>query len=88
MEITIFPAGFGVVPAKVPQKEGPPLDAMQVRILDAGGTAVSMVFGQQDWESFQRFVADPQGEAERVAARAKIAVVPAVMAPRVGERKH
>lgn len=87
MEIVVFPAGFSVLPAKVPQPDGEMADAMQVRIMDAGGTSVSMVFGLKDWESFQRYIADPDGESRRAEARAKI-TVPGFMAPSVGERKH
>lgn len=84
MEFRVFPAGFNIVPLKLNQPDGSVVDAVQVTILDVTQQPVHITFAGQDWELFQRAVADPVGEAEREAARAKI-VRAGGMAPTLGE---
>lgn len=86
MEIVVYPTGFNVQPTKVDTPAGP-VDAMQLLILDAGGTSVKFAFPLEAWEQFQRFIADPEGETARAQARAKI-VGPDGFAASIGQRKH
>lgn len=84
MEFCVFPAGFNVVPLKLSQPDGTTVDAVQVTILDVTQQPVHITFAGADWEMFQRAVADPVGEAEREAARARI-VRAGGLAPTVGQ---
>lgn len=72
MEFRVFPAGFNILPVKIPGPDGQTVDAMQLSIVDVSGTPVHFVFGGGDWDLFQRAVADPAGEAERQQARSRI----------------
>lgn len=86
MEILVYPRGFTILNAKIPQQSGEPADAMTVVIIDAGGTAVKAIFGMQDWANFQEAVADPAGFAARAKARSRI-IAPGGMAPSL-KTKH
>lgn len=72
MEFRVFPAGFSIVPVKLNQPDGTIVEAVQVTVVDVTQQPVHMTFAGTDWEMFQRAVADPVGEAEREAARARI----------------
>lgn len=85
MEIAVHPKGFAVQPAKVPSPAGEQ-DAMRLVIVDHTGIVVAATFGAEQWTQFQAFIADPEGETARQAARAKI-VGPAGLAPTL-RRKH
>ncbi len=95
MEITVYPAQFGIQPAKMVTPAGE-VDVVRVQIQDAGptlagpggpvrlpGPVVTVVFGKDDWEQFVRAVADPEGEAARAQARSKIMLAPNGMANRI-----
>lgn len=90
MEISVQPRGFNVVPVKIPANpSGLLMDGMRVLIVDTTGIAVSVTFTLTDWESFQRFIADPVGESAAAEARAKIALPGSgAMAPSVRGRRH
>lgn len=72
MEIRVFPRTFGVTESTVAQADGGAAPATELILQDAGGTMIVAVFGPKDWESFQRYVQDPVGESERLAARQKL----------------
>lgn len=72
MEFRVFPRGFNIVPLKMNQPDGSTVDAVQVTILDITSQPVHITFAEADWKMFQRAVADPVGEAEREAVRARI----------------
>lgn len=88
MEITVFPRAFSILNTDVPQPDGTTVEAHRITILDIGGTVVNIVLGPADWESFQRFVADPEGEMARSEARAKIAMPPGMAASIKSHPKH
>lgn len=88
MEISVFPRAFSILETEVPQPDGQVTAAHRITVLDAGGTIVNILFGDTDWESFQRFVADPEGEAKRADARAKIAMPPGMAASIKAHPKH
>lgn len=74
MEITVYPRSFGLVPHVVPQPDGSAAPATKLVIQDAGGTAISVVFSQEDFDRFKAYIADPEGETAKAAARAKIQI--------------
>lgn len=80
----MFPQGFNVLRMKVPQPDGSQTDAVQLVLLDQSGTPVVAVFGTAQWEQFQRFVQDPEGEAGRAKARQAI-LGPGGRAPTLGK---
>lgn len=86
MEFRVFPAGFTLTPIKLPQQDGSLVDAMQLTVVDVSGTPFHIAFAGADWEMFQRAVSDPEGEAARAAARAKILPVNG-RAPNIRMRK-
>lgn len=86
MEIGVHPRGFSVQPTKIPTPAGL-VDGMRFTVVDHTGIVVHVTFGIADWESFQKFVANPEAETAAAAARAKIAL-PGGMAPSVKSRKH
>lgn len=86
MEITVFPQGFNIQPTVVQLPTGP-VDAIQLVLLDASGIAVKAAFPAEAWVQFQRFVADPEGEAARAEARAKI-IAPNGLAPSIKTAKR
>lgn len=86
MEIGLQPRGFSVQPTKIPTPAGL-VDGMRFTIVDHTGIVVHATFGLQDWENFQRFVANPEAETAAATARSKIAL-PGGMAPSVKGRKH
>lgn len=79
MEIVVYPQGFNVQPTQMPTPTGM-VDGMMLTVIDAGGTGVKFSFPLEAWEQFQRFVADPEAETKRAAARASI-VGPNGLAP-------
>lgn len=86
MEIGVHPRGFSVQPAVIPTPTGP-VEGMRFTIVDQTGIVVHATFGLQDWEQFQKFIADPDGETAKASARAKI-VAPNGLSPTVKDRRH
>lgn len=95
MEITAYPINWGIQAAKVTTPQGD-IDVIRVNVQDAGptlvgpqgqvqlpGTMFTLVFTLEAWESFQRTVADPEGEAVKAQARSKIVLAPNGMANRL-----
>ena len=88
MEITVYPRAFSILKGEVPQADASVAEVHRIHIADAGGTILNIVFGPADWESFQRFVADPEGEQARAEARAKIQMPPSMAASIRPHPKH
>lgn len=71
MQFDVQPRGFSVAETKIPTDAGL-VDGMRFTIIDISGIAVNVTFALPDWESFQRYVADPVAESARLEARAKL----------------
>ncbi len=87
MEITVFPRAFNVQPGRAPTIQGPEMDVMTVIVQDVGGDVLKVTFGLEDWEAFQKWVADPEAAAASAKARAQI-LAPGGLAPTLREKKH
>lgn len=86
MEIRVFPRGFSVADSTVTQADGA-APATELILQDSSGIVLIAVFGPNDWESFQRYVADPVAESARLEARAKL-VGPGGMASKLPRKIH
>lgn len=74
MQIVIQPAGFNFL-------RHPTNGSAQLVATDQGGTAIHVTFPPGGWESFQEFVADPEGTMARHEARSQIVQPPGHLRP-------